>query len=86
MLPDIVGLIRQGHLRLGMTKAEVRALLGPPPRWGSTTRKYREPGIWAYGPIELWFERRPSRTPWPGPRLTGVYTEDTEGNGSMLLG
>jgi hypothetical protein len=83
---DIEEPIRQGQLRLGLTKADVRAVLGPPHRWGNTSRKYREPCIWAYGAIELWFERRPGRTPWPGPRLTGVYTENAEGDGRMLLG
>jgi hypothetical protein len=70
-----------------MTKAEVRELLGPPDRWGCTSRRYREPGIWEYGAVEFWFERHRRRTPWPGPKLAGVYVEDADHqDGKMLLG
>jgi hypothetical protein len=80
-------LIAAGKIRLGMTKADVRELLGPPDAWGNTSRKYRDPSIWLYGAVEFWFQQIPHRTPWPGPRLEGVYTEDeSRQHGVMLLG
>ncbi len=42
-------------LRLGMTKAEVRAKLGPPEAESYATRNYPEPPMWKYGDIELTF-------------------------------
>jgi hypothetical protein len=84
-MTDIRQAIEEGTIRLGMTKAEVRQLLGPPDDWGNTSRKYREPSIWLYRQIEIWFERRPYRTPFPGPPLIGVYTEDEDDNGELLL-
>ncbi|HEY8505168.1 MAG TPA: hypothetical protein VIL46_11345 [Gemmataceae bacterium] len=84
--PIIRQLVREGKIRLGMTKAEIRELLGPPDQWGNTSRKHREPSIWMYGRTEFWFERIPRRTPWPGPKLVGLYTEDDAGTCQMLLG
>jgi hypothetical protein len=84
-LDRVLELITAGRIRLGMTKAEVRDVLGPPDNWGNTSRRYREPSIWKYGDVEFWFERRKSRTPWPGPPLIGVYTEKAS-EGQMLLG
>jgi hypothetical protein len=85
--PEIRGLIEAGRLRLGMTKAEVRELLGPPDDWGGTSRRRREPSIWKYGEVELWFETGRRRTGWPGPKLHGVYAEDAgHRRGEMLLG
>jgi hypothetical protein len=80
-------LIESGRLRLGMAKAEVRDLLGPPDDWGGTSRRRREPSIWKYGEVELWFETGRRRTDWPGPKLHGVYVEDVgHRRGEMLLG
>ena len=61
------------ELKLGMTKDEVRALLGPPDDWSNTTRAYIEPMIWKYGDLELTFlTRKKRRIPYPGPPLIGV--------------
>ena len=48
------------QLSLGMTKAEVRKLLGPPDAEGATSRAYPEPAIWNYGDLELtfWTQKR----------------------------
>lgn len=55
-----------GDLRLGMTKNEVQALLGEPDYWGGGSRRYKEPNIWVYGTVELYFnDERPRRfTGW----------------------
>jgi hypothetical protein len=87
-LETIGGLIAAGRLRRGMTKADVRTVLGPPTDWGSIVLQSREPGIWKYGDVELWFEQRLYRTSWPGPPLLGVYAESLangERLGRMLL-
>jgi hypothetical protein len=35
----------------------------------------------------FWFERDRRRTPWPGPKLAGVYVEDPDHqDGKMPLG
>src|SRR4051812_30284889 len=64
---------RTVKLNLGMTKAEVRELLGPPDAWSRTTRNYIEPAIWKYGDLELtfWIQKR-RRIPYPGPVLLGI--------------
>ncbi len=60
-------------LKLGMTKAEVRALLGPPDCWSTITRNYPEPMIWKYGNLELTFwTKKKRRVPYPGPVLIRV--------------
>jgi hypothetical protein len=84
---EILVLIAEGRIWAGMTKADIRRLLGPPQAWGNTSRRYSEPSVWAYEGVEFWFERRPYRIPWPGPKLIGVYRESPEdGTGQMLLG
>jgi hypothetical protein len=50
---EIVRLIDQGCLRLGMTREEVRALLGTPSDVGATSRRYPVPAIWKYGEVEF---------------------------------
>lgn len=85
---DIISLIDSGKIHLGMTKADLRILLGPPHCWGSTSRKYREPCIWKYDNVEFWWLTKKYRVPYPGPPLTGVMS-DTESHDSehkLLLG
>jgi hypothetical protein len=60
------------QLKLGMTKAQVRELLGPPDNWGGVTNKYKEPCIWLYEDLQLTFWVQKYRTPYPGPELIGV--------------
>jgi hypothetical protein len=66
-------------VRVGMSRQEVLALLGPPDDVGGTSRKYREPSILKYGRVELHFE------PWKDGRLLRAYTEDERGVGTVLL-
>ena len=47
-----------GPVRLGMSRAQVQELLGPPVSSGGTSRRYRTPAIRKYGDIELHFGRR----------------------------
>lgn len=67
------------RIRIGMTRAEVRGVLGEPDDVGATPRGRRVPAIYRYGRIELHFE--------PGREggLVLVYTEDEGGEGRTLL-
>ncbi len=47
-----------GPVRLGMSRAQVQELLGPPDDVGGTSRKYRTPSTWKYGDIEFYFGGR----------------------------
>ena len=67
------------RVRIGMTRDEVVAALGPPDDTGVTSRKYRTPSVYLYGRIEVFFE------PWKAGTLHMVYTEDDDGNGHVLL-
>ena len=71
----ILRLIADGSIYEGMTKADVRNLLGEPPMHSHATRKYKEPMIWRYGKYEFWFDVQKYRTPYPGPKLTTVFDE-----------
>lgn len=46
-----------GDLKPGMSAEEVRRLLGEPDAVGGTSRKYRRPSIWLYGPVEIYFRQ-----------------------------
>ncbi|MFO0723110.1 MAG: hypothetical protein U1E65_04935 [Myxococcota bacterium] len=43
-------------VRLGMSQAELRAVLGEPDETGGTSRKRRKPAIWVYGGLEFHFD------------------------------
>lgn len=83
----IIKLIEAGKIRLGMTKADLRVLLGPPDCWGGVTRKYKEPCIWKYDGVEFYWLVKKYRIPYPGPELVGVFcdTERHDGEHRKLL-
>jgi hypothetical protein len=62
-----------------MTRNEVVAAIGEPDDTGGTSRKHRTPSIFKYGRIELFFEASQDG------KLTMAYTEDEDGNGTVLL-
>ena len=43
-------------VRLGITRDELRAILGEPDDVGGTSRKYPNPAIWKYEDLEFHFE------------------------------
>jgi hypothetical protein len=45
-----------GPVRLGMTREQLRQILGDPAATGGTSRKYRVPSILKYGDLEFLFE------------------------------
>lgn len=47
---------RFGPVHLGMSRAEVEGVLGPPEMMGGrTSRRKRRPTIWKYGDVEMYF-------------------------------
>jgi hypothetical protein len=87
-MSKITELIEAGIIRLGMTKADLRILLGSPDCWGGVTRKYKEPCIWKYDNAEFYWQVKKYRTPYPGPELVGVCfdTDRHDSEHKMLLG
>jgi hypothetical protein len=74
---DIVSdLIRDGRLRLGMTRQELEAALGIPDEVGGTSRKYQVPSIWKYGDVEFVFPAAKSLLESEGQGLLYVYVDD----------
>ena len=51
-------------VRLGMTRDDLRAILGEPDDVGGTSRKYPNPAIWKYGELEFHFEQGQDGTLW----------------------
>lgn len=66
-----------GHispLRLGASREEVQAALGPPDDVGGASRKHPSPAIWKYGAVELHFEQGTEGG------LHLIYLEDADGS------
>ena len=72
-------LINQGRLHRGMTREEVRAVLGEPTDVGCTSRRYRTPACFKYGEIQLFFGPR------SGDGLGLVFSEDADGQEAVTL-
>jgi hypothetical protein len=51
----ISGLIKDGHIRLGMTRKELQAILGTPDEVGGTSHKYKVHSIFKYGDVQFVF-------------------------------
>ena len=58
-----------GPVCLGLTRADIYQLCGPPDRMGGTSRRYPVPCIWQYGDIEIHFEQ-------DGDRAVRLYLDD----------
>jgi hypothetical protein len=72
-------MIAAGRIGLGMTREEVRAVLGEPDAMGCTSRRYRTPSCYRYGAVDVFF----------GPRardgLDMVFSEEWDGSGAVVL-
>jgi hypothetical protein len=71
--------IRSGRLRRGLTRNEVKALLGEPDAVGCTSRRYRTPSCYRYGDVQLFFGLRAADG------LTMVFSEDENGEDGVVL-
>jgi hypothetical protein len=47
-----------GPVQLGMSRAQIQELFGPPVDVGCRSRKYPRPVCWFYGDVELHFQQR----------------------------
>ena len=56
-------------VRLGMTRDELKAILGEPDDVGGTSRKQRTPVIWKYDELEFYFDKGPDG------KLSLIYSE-----------
>jgi O-acetyl-ADP-ribose deacetylase (regulator of RNase III) len=79
-LETIAALVKSGHIREGMTRAELRALLGDPDDVGGTSRKYREPSLWKYGEVEFAFPNARTAREAATHGLWLVYVDSFEGD------
>src|SRR6185503_14848998 len=50
-----------GSVKFGLDRTEVTEILGRPDDIGGASQKYREPGFWKYGDVELFFDRQTRR-------------------------
>lgn len=58
--------------KLGITREQLRALLGEPDAKGGTSRKYPRPAIWKYGTTEYHFA---------GEELALIFEDDDRAEG-----
>jgi hypothetical protein len=65
---------------MGMTRAELRALLGEPDDVGCISRKYKVPSIWKYGDVEFAFPPAKSALEAESGGLWLVYVDSFEGD------
>jgi hypothetical protein len=75
-LDAISDFIAKGRLRLGMTRAELHGILGPPDEEGGTSRKYRMPSIYKYGDVQFVFPGARSVEESESQGLLYVYVDD----------
>jgi hypothetical protein len=55
-LKDFLRTIKLGSIHLGQHENNLAAILCKPDYMGGTSRKYRQPSLWKYGDIELFFD------------------------------
>jgi len=79
-LKSITALVKAGQIRKGMTRAELRALLGEPDDVGGTSRKYKVPSVWKYGEVEFAFSAAKSEGEAESQGLWLVYVDSFEGD------
>jgi len=56
-LAEIQEHINDGSIALGMTKNDLKNILGQPTDWGATSRKQKAPLVWKYEDVEFGFSR-----------------------------
>jgi len=75
-LESVSALIQAGRIRMGMTRAELRALLGEPEDVGCTSRKDKVPSVWKYGEVEFAFPPAKSAREADSHGLYLVYVDE----------
>ena len=54
-LSEVQEHLDEGRIVPGMSKIDVKHVMGKPDAWGATSRKQRVPLIWKYGDVEFGF-------------------------------
>ena len=84
-LESISALIKAGQIRIGMTRIELRTLLGEPDTAGGASRKNKVPSIWQYGEVEFSFPPARSIRVAEHHGLYLVYVDETDRQPFVLL-
>jgi molybdopterin-guanine dinucleotide biosynthesis protein A len=72
-----------GNVKIGMSREQVVAVLGPPDDVGGTSRRHRTPSVYKYGDIELFFGHSKLGKLWMA--YKEVQTDDGEWHSVVLL-
>jgi len=83
-LESISALVKAGQIREGMTRIELRALLGEPDDVGCTSRKYKIPAIWKYEDVKFAFPPASSAREAKSGGLWLVYVDSFEGGSPSI--
>jgi hypothetical protein len=75
-LESVSGLIAARRIALGMTRGELRAILGTPDELDGASRKYNWPCIYMYGEIQFVFPRASSGRECQTQGLLYAYVAD----------
>ena len=84
-LGEINTLVAAGDIRLGMTRNQVRAVLGEPDDVGGTSRKYKIPCCWKYGDVEFFWPPARSATNAEQDSLELVMVDGLEGGPDPVI-
>lgn len=77
-LSHIEDLIQSSKIRVGMTRSELLALLGPSDEEGGTSRKYSHPSIYKYGDVQFVFPPCRNASDANQQGLTYAYIDESE--------
>src|SRR5258708_23787476 len=84
-LEPISGLIKGGQIRLGITRTELRTLLGEPDAMGCFSPKNKVPPVWKYGEVEFSFPPARFLRVAEHHGLDLVYVDETDHEPFVLL-
>jgi hypothetical protein len=84
-LETISALIKAGQIRLGMTRTELRTLLGEPDAMGCFSPKNKVPPVWKYGEVEFSFPPARFLRVAEHHGLDLVYVDETDHEPFVLL-
>ncbi len=69
--------VATGRIKLGMTRKDMQALLGPAEKEGGTSRKYRLPSVYLYGDVQFVFPQARTVADCEIQGLRCIYVEDS---------
>jgi hypothetical protein len=75
-LDAVSDLIGKGQIKLGITRMELRGMLGPPDEEGGTSRKYKVSSIYKFGDIQFVFPDARTAMEAKAQGLLYIYVDD----------